>query len=172
MWGLGSLPAAILMHLKRSPGSGEFDTGAAGRIRWRHSRSGGVITKRAQVNRSGLRASPVSSWAAARFATTSHLNPTVQFRPVEYTHSAPVLASIRNFVAVNSALEVDLSGQINSEVSRRTVCGGRRGAGDFCRCTVFGRRASDCGMPSLVGSGERIQRIGAQLSGPGEYVQK
>ena len=98
----------------------------------------------------------------------AHLNPAVEFRPVEYTHSASVLANIRNFVAINSALEVDLSGQINAEVAGGVYLGAVGGAGDFLR----GARVSPGGLPivalpSVGGSGEqRFSRIVAQLSGP------
>lgn len=60
-------------------------------------------------------------------------NPAVSMRPASYTHDRRVLGSLRNFRAINSAIEVDLLGQVNSE-----FVGGRRvsstgGLADFVR---------------------------------------
>jgi 4-hydroxybutyrate CoA-transferase len=38
------------------------------------------------------------------------------FRPVGYTHNIEVLRRINNFVSINSALEVDLFGQVNADM--------------------------------------------------------
>jgi acyl-CoA hydrolase len=95
-------------------------------------------------------------------------NAAVEFRSVDYTHAAQVLASIDKFVAINSALEVDLSGQINAEVADGVYVGAVGGAAEFLR----GARASRGGLPiialpSVGGSAERrFSRIVARLNGP------
>ncbi len=43
-------------------------------------------------------------------------NPALSILPVTYTHDPRVLASLRSFYAVNSAIEVDLTGQSNGEM--------------------------------------------------------
>ncbi len=60
-------------------------------------------------------------------------NPKVQLRSSEYTHNATVLAKIERFVAVNSAVEVDLTGQVNGEVAGGSYVGAVGGALDFVR---------------------------------------
>lgn len=60
-------------------------------------------------------------------------NPAVRLRSTEYTHSPRVLAGIERFVAVNSAVEVDLTGQVNAEVARGSYLGAVGGALDFIR---------------------------------------
>ncbi|GEN35437.1 acetyl-CoA hydrolase/transferase family protein [Aneurinibacillus danicus] len=62
-------------------------------------------------------------------------NPLVDFRPVCYTHSINVLKQIDNFVSINSAIEIDLFGQINAETIRGAQFGGTGGQVDFIRGT-------------------------------------
>ena len=60
-------------------------------------------------------------------------NPRIRLRSVEYTHDPRVLAGIDRFVAINSAIEVDLTGQVNAEVARNSYLGAVGGALDFVR---------------------------------------
>jgi hypothetical protein len=55
-------------------------------------------------------------------------NPQVRLHSSDYTHGAAVLAKLERFVAINSAVEVDLTGQVNAEVARASYVGavGRR----------------------------------------------
>lgn len=87
-------------------------------------------------------------------------------RPVNETHAHATLAGIDGLVAVNSALEVDLFGQINAE-----TLGGRQvsavgGLVDFLR----GAAESKGGLPVValksVAGADRRSRIRARLSGP------
>lgn len=86
-------------------------------------------------------------------------NPSVQLRPTRYTHDLEVLGSIDRFVAINSALEVDLTGQVNTEVVGGRCVGAVGGHVDFVRgarrssggraLTVLPSRAST-GAPRIV----------------------
>lgn len=58
-------------------------------------------------------------------------NPRIRLRSSEYTHGAEVLGRIERFVAINSAVEVDLQGQINSEIAGGSYVGAIGGAPDF-----------------------------------------
>jgi len=60
-------------------------------------------------------------------------NPEVRLRSVEYTHHPRVLGGIERFVALNSAIEVDLTGQVNAEVAKGSYLGAVGGALDFIR---------------------------------------
>ena len=44
-------------------------------------------------------------------------NPSIHIRATSYTHDALVLGNFRRFVAINGALEVDLTGQVNAETA-------------------------------------------------------
>lgn len=55
----------------------------------------------------------------------------VEFRPASYTHSPRVLSELRTLVSINSAIEVDLTGQVGAEVRRGRYIGGIGGQADF-----------------------------------------
>jgi acetyl-CoA hydrolase len=60
-------------------------------------------------------------------------NPKLRLRSIEYTHNPRVLGAIEHFVAVNSAIEVDWTGQVNAEVAKGSYLGAVGGALDFIR---------------------------------------
>lgn len=60
-------------------------------------------------------------------------NERVHLRSSEYTHDAAVLARQPRFVAINSAVEVDLSGQTGGELAGSSYVGAVGGALDFVR---------------------------------------
>jgi 4-hydroxybutyrate CoA-transferase len=59
--------------------------------------------------------------------------PDLCMKPVTYTHDGGVLASIDRLVGINTTLEIDLFGQINSETIRGKQIGGVGGLVDFLR---------------------------------------
>jgi len=61
----------------------------------------------------------------------AHGNPRIRLRSSEYTHGAEVLGGIERFVAINSAVEVDLRGQVNSEIANGSYVCAIGGAPDF-----------------------------------------
>ena len=60
-------------------------------------------------------------------------NPAIRLRATSYTHDAVVLGNFRRFVAVNGALEVDLTGQVNAETVGGRHVGIVGGQMDFVR---------------------------------------
>lgn len=60
-------------------------------------------------------------------------NPHLRLRSIEYTHNPRVLGAIERFVAINSAIEVDYTGQVNAEVAKGSYLGAVGGALDFIR---------------------------------------
>jgi acyl-CoA hydrolase len=86
-------------------------------------------------------------------------NAAVQFRSVEYTHAADVLARLDDLVAINSAVEVDLTGQVNAEVAAGIYVGAVGGALDF----LEGANRSRGGLPIIALPSTRIV---SRLSGP------
>lgn len=95
-----------------------------------------------------------------------HRNPAARIAPIEHTHGADSLRSIERFVSINSALEVDLTGQVNAEGVGGDYVGAVGGQVDFVRAA---RRSpggvSIIALPSTAKSG-RASRIVARLSGP------
>ncbi len=66
-------------------------------------------------------------------------HPHFQFRPVTVTHDPATLAGIDTLVTINSAMEVDLFGQVYAEASSRGFQSGPGGAGDYARGARAGR---------------------------------
>jgi acyl-CoA hydrolase len=60
-------------------------------------------------------------------------NPLVRLHSSDYTHNASVLGRLERFVAINAAVEVDLTGQVNGEVAKGSYVGAVGGALDFIR---------------------------------------
>lgn len=86
-------------------------------------------------------------------------NPALRLRSTEYTHDPRVLATLPQFTAINSAVEVDLTGQVNAEVAKGSYLGAVGGALDFIRAATF----SPGGVSLLLLPAARIVET---LSGP------
>jgi acetyl-CoA hydrolase len=86
-------------------------------------------------------------------------NPGIRLRSTEYTHDPRVLASLPRFVAINSAVEVDLTGQVNAEIAKGSYLGAVGGALDFIRAAS----QSPDGVSLLLLPAARIVKT---LSGP------
>lgn len=96
----------------------------------------------------------------------AHQNPEIRMCTTGYTHDAAVMAQLDKLVTINSALEVDLTGQVNAEQSGSSYLGGTGGQLDFVRA---GSRSSGghaiIALPATAKGGS-ISRITATLSGP------
>src|SRR5690606_34878605 len=99
-----------------------------------------------------------------RLFSFAHRNPAVQLRETGYTHDLSVLAAQDRLVAINSAVEVDLSGQISAELVAGDYVGAVGGAVDFLR----GAARSKGGLPivALPSTAGSTSRIVPALSGP------
>ena len=86
-------------------------------------------------------------------------NPRVRLRSSDYTHGAASLARIERFVAINSAVEVDFTGQVNGELARGSYVGAVGGALDFVRAA----NQSPGGVSIIAVPAARIVE---KLSGP------
>jgi acyl-CoA hydrolase len=101
-----------------------------------------------------------------RLYSFAHLNEEVRVEPIARTHDHAVLAGIPGLIAINSAIEVDLTGQVAAEAVGARYVGTVGGQVDFVR----GALASPGGrsviaLPSrAVASGR--SRIAATLTGP------
>ena len=60
-------------------------------------------------------------------------NPLVEFHPIEYTNDPYRIGALANMVAINAAVQVDLTGQINSESLGTRQISGTGGLVDFVR---------------------------------------
>ncbi|MGH9641594.1 MAG: acetyl-CoA hydrolase/transferase C-terminal domain-containing protein [Terriglobales bacterium] len=107
-------------------------------------------------------------WHAV-FVELLHANRKFSFRSTSETHDLARIAAHDRFLAVNAALEVDLTGQINAEAVGGRYVGAVGGAGDFLR----GAARSKGGwpivvLPSTAGHDDDkiVTRIVNRLNGP------
>jgi acyl-CoA hydrolase len=92
-------------------------------------------------------------------------NPVIAMRAADYTHKIGTLARIASLFSVNSAVEVDLTGQVNAEIAGGRYVGAVGGQLDFVR----GAWASEGGrsimaLPATTPDG-RVSRIVRSLGG-------
>lgn len=159
--GIGNVPEAVLaaLHDRRDLG---LHTGAAGDGVAALAQAGVLTNARKNIDQGVSVAGLLMG--GARLRQWAHRNPALQLRGTDYTHDAAVLASIDRLVAINSAIEVDVTGQVNAEVAGGVYVGAVGGAIDFLR----GAARSKGGLPivALPATAKGKTRIVAQLSGP------
>lgn len=164
-FGIGALPEAILAQLADRRDLG-VHSGAIGDQLAVLSEAGVITNARKSIDRGVTVAGVILG--NQRLRDFCHDNDKVQFRSSAYTHGADVLAKIDQFVSLNAAIEVDLTGQVNAEVAAGTYVGAVGGALDFVRAANRSRGGlAIVALGSAVGAGEKMStRIVAMLNGP------
>ncbi|MBU7044985.1 MAG: GNAT family N-acetyltransferase [Theionarchaea archaeon] len=71
--------------------------------------------------------------------TYIHDNPAIEFRTIDYTNNPLIIARHNEMTAINSALEIDLTGQATAESIGKTFYSGIGGQADFMRGAVLAR---------------------------------
>ncbi len=89
-----------------------------------------------------------------------HETDLITLAPTSHTHALGNLAQLNAFTSVNSAIEVDLTGQINSELAGSAYVGAVGGGPDFAR----GAALSPGGLPITALPAARTGRDGALVS--------
>jgi acyl-CoA hydrolase len=93
-------------------------------------------------------------------------NPKINMRSSSYTHSEAVLSRLTRLVTINSAVEVDLTGQVNAEQSGGQYLGGTGGQVDYVRAGSRSRGGHSIIALPATAKGGKVSRITAALSGP------
>ena len=90
-------------------------------------------------------------------------NPMVEMRPVEYTNDTTVIRRFRRMVAINSAIEVDLTGQVCADSIGPRMYSGVGGQMDFIRGAALAEEGrAIIALPSTA-AGSTVSRIVAYL---------
>ena len=93
-------------------------------------------------------------FGTARLYAWADRNPTLEMRASSYTHDARVLGAFGSLFAINSAVEVDLTGQINGESAGGAYIGTVGGQGAFARAALTSARGrSIIALPSTARGG-------------------
>lgn len=160
--GIGAVPDAVLssLHGHRDLGvhSGMIGDSVLDLI------EAGVVSNRFKPVDRGVSVTGVL-FGSPRLYRYADRNPEIMLRPARYTHDPATLAHFKAFFAINSALEVDLTGQVNAETSASGYTGAVGGQPDFIRAALAspdGR--SIIALPSTAKS-NTVSRIVPRLTG-------
>jgi 4-hydroxybutyrate CoA-transferase len=87
-------------------------------------------------------------------------NPMVEMRPVDFTNDTHVIRSFTNMTAINSAIEVDLTGQVVADSIGYRVYSGIGGQMDFIRGAALAPGGRPIiALPSTAGADGSVSRI-------------
>lgn len=161
--GVGAVPDAILRLLgdRKDLGvhSGMLGDGLADLV------EAGVITNARKEIDAGVSINGALI-GTRRLYDFAHRNPAVRMCATSYTHDAAVLAQLSRLVTINSALEVDLTGQVNAEASGSAYLGGTGGQVDFVRAGARSPGGHAIIALSATAKGGALSKIVPALSGP------
>jgi 4-hydroxybutyrate CoA-transferase len=128
--GIGAIPDAALLSLghKRDLGihSEMFSDGVVDLAQ------AGVITNRRKTLNPG-KFVVTFLMGTRKLYNFVHNNPDVELQPVDYTNDPCVIGQHDNMISINSALQVDLTGQVNAEMIGSRQFSGVGGQVDFVR---------------------------------------
>jgi len=159
--GIGSLPDGVLAalhgHADLGIHSGMIGEGFADLIET------GVVTNTCKFWDVGISVGGVLMGGPRLFELASR-DESLQLRATSYTHNPGVIGALDRFVSVNSALQIDLTGAINTERLGTAYVGARGGAVDFARGAT--RSSGGQSLTVLPSTGGGRSRIVPSLGGP------
>jgi acyl-CoA hydrolase len=160
--GIGAIPDAVLADVGDRHDLGIHSGLIGDRVAELMER--GVITNTRKPIDAGLTVCG-SLRGTQRLYKFAHRNRAIRLFTFMHTHRAEILSQLDNFVAINSAIEVDLTGQINAEIAAGVQVGGVGGQGDFLRGANLAVRGHGIvAMPSTALDG-KASRIVSRLGG-------
>jgi acyl-CoA hydrolase/RimJ/RimL family protein N-acetyltransferase len=86
-------------------------------------------------------------------------NPLVEFKTIDYTNSPLIIAQHENMTAINTGLEIDLTGQATAESIGRTFYSGIGGQADFMRGAVLAKNGKTILAIPSTADHDRVSRI-------------
>lgn len=159
--GIGSIPNAVIAFLKNKRDLGihteMFSDGLLELV------EAGVITNKYKTVLPGKIAVSFVL-GTKRVYDFVHENQDVEFHPCDYINDAFVICQNKNMVAINSAIEVDLTGQVAADCIGTRLYSGFGGQVDFMRGTARAKGGKPIiALPSTARNGT-ISKIAATLT--------
>lgn len=154
--GYGRLPNAVLSHLKNKHNLGVhtelLTDGLVDLIR-----AGAVDNSKKAFDQGKT----VAAYCMGRKDTYDFIdrNPAVEFRSIDYTNNPVLIARQDRMVAINTVLEIDLTGQATSEAVRGPRYSGIDGQVDFIRGTSLSVNGRTIIVMPSTGKGGDVSRI-------------
>ena len=154
--GIGAIPAAILAALENKNDlgwhGGLLDDGGMALI------ERGVLTGAAKTYLPKRHVTAMALGSAELYDELARRSD-VLLLGADVTHETRVIANIDNFVSINSAVEVDLRGQVNAEVVAGTQISGPGGAVDFMRGARMSKGGRSIVAMTATARGGTVSRI-------------
>lgn len=155
--GIGAIPAATALFLREKQNLGvhtEMFTDPIVDL----VECGAVTGAHKERNRGKLVVSFVMG--SERLYRFMHDNPMVEMRPVDFTNDTHVIRSFSKMVAINSAIEVDLTGQVVADSIGFRMYSGIGGQMDFIRGAALAPEGrAIIALPSTAGRDGEVSRI-------------
>ena len=154
--GIGSIPAAVGLALRDKRDLGihtELFTDPVLDL----VEAGAVTGEAKEINRGKI----VSAFlmGSRRLYDFVHDNPMIEMRPVDYTNDTAVIRRFRRMVAINSAISIDLTGQVSADSIGTRFYSGVGGQMDFMRGAALAPEGrAIIALPSMAAGGS-ISRI-------------
>jgi acyl-CoA hydrolase/RimJ/RimL family protein N-acetyltransferase len=153
--GIGRIPDAVLSSLTEKNDLGihteMFSDGVL-----KLAKQGVITGKYKTVNPGKI----IGSFAAGSRELFEYLNdnPTIEMHPSDYTNSPVVISSHDNMVAINSAIEVDLTGQVVADSLGQLLYSGIGGHADFIRGAALAKNGKPIiAMPSTADTPDGVK---------------
>ncbi|MBM4272212.1 MAG: GNAT family N-acetyltransferase [Deltaproteobacteria bacterium] len=159
--GYGSIPNAIMAHLYNKKHLGVhtelLTEGLVNLIKV------GVINNSKKILNRGK---TIATFCMAKKETYEYIhdNPAIVFRTVDYTNDPLLIARNDNMVAINSALEIDLTGQATSESIGSLFYSGIGGFQDFMRGALLARNGKTILAMKSTAVNDTVSRIVPHLN--------
>lgn len=158
--GIGAIPDAVLLFLKDKKDLGihseMFSDGVVVLA------ENGVVTNRKKTINTG-KFIATFLMGTKKLYDFVHNNPDVELHPVDYINDPYIIGQHENMVSINSALQVDLMGQVNAEMIGSRQFSGIGGQVDFVRgASRSPGGKSIIALPSTAAGG-KISRIRCEL---------
>ncbi len=154
--GIGSIPAAILRELgglnDLGMHGGLIDDGGMALI------EAGNLNGAVKAIDTGVHITGMALGSAGLYDWLADA-PSVQFRGADYTHDVSVIRQLDGFVSINSAVEVDVYGQVNAEFAGGRQLSGTGGSVDFMRAARRSRGGRSIVAMNATARGGSVSRI-------------
>jgi acyl-CoA hydrolase/RimJ/RimL family protein N-acetyltransferase len=154
--GYGSIPNAILSNLEHKKHLGVHTELLSDGI-VNLMKKGVIDNTKKNINRGKT----VATFCMGRKETYEYIhdNPVIEFRTIDYTNYPLIIGQHENMVAINSALEIDLTGQATAESIGKIFYSGIGGQADFMRGAVLSRHGKTILTLQSTADHENISRI-------------
>jgi RimJ/RimL family protein N-acetyltransferase len=107
------------------------------------------------------RGKAIAAFCMGRQETYDYINdnPSIEFKTIDYTNNPLSIAQHKSFVAINTALEIDLTGQSTAESLGKIFYSGMGGQADFMRGAVLSPGGRSIVVLPSTASNDTISRI-------------